>query len=253
LYAAARARQSPVFLLGMLMSSAGARPRRSGGARRRLVGCGGFWWRRIVGGGGARELVMTRFLEKTCSRKRQRRISERLARRQNCGKVCVLAGSSIIMTTDRRSALLPRSRRGFSSLDHLSVRKFSGADRSLRVLFFIRRNLLWAGSSFRTAPAARHRAAMEQFMIRGMARKKNRAGVLISSRSRTLRAHRRRRWDRVQGRSIRLAGRDRHASVVRGRRRDRGGLLSRSRNAGVLAEHFPPEPGGEDQLPEGSI
>jgi len=98
--------------------------------------------------------------------------------------------------------------------------------------------------------AAAHRAAMEQFMIRGMARKKNRASVLIFA---SLAEH-----------YARIVADDGIASKV-----DRSvwqeaiqSLLSHAANGDiaegfviavekcgqVLAQHFPPEPEQEDQL-----
>jgi putative membrane protein len=100
--------------------------------------------------------------------------------------------------------------------------------------------------------AAAHRAAMEQFMIRGMARKKNRASVLIFV---SLAEHYARIvaddgiaakvdqsiwWEAIQA-LLDHAGRGDIAE---------GFVIAVEKCGQVLAEHFPPEPGQQDQLPD---
>ena len=90
-------------------------------------------------------------------------------------------------------------------------------------------------------------------MIRGMARKKNRAGVLIFV---SLAEH----YARIVAddgiaskvRSVRVAGRDRRSSGARGQGRDlrRVIVIAVEKCGAVLAEHFPPESDDKDELPD---
>lgn len=100
--------------------------------------------------------------------------------------------------------------------------------------------------------AAAHRAAMEQFMIRGMARKKNRASILI--------------FVSLAERYARIVADDGIAAKVdqsiwqnaiqallehAGKGDVAEGFVIAVEKCGqVLAEHYPPEPGQEDQLPD---
>jgi putative membrane protein len=100
--------------------------------------------------------------------------------------------------------------------------------------------------------AAAHRAAMEQFMIRGMARKKNRASVLIFA---SLAEHYARIvadegiaskvdqsvWQEAIQSLLSHAGKGDIAE---------GFVIAVQKCGQVLAEHFPPEPEQEDQLPD---
>jgi putative membrane protein len=104
----------------------------------------------------------------------------------------------------------------------------------------------------RVRRAEAHRAAMEQFMIRGMARKQNRAGVLIFV---SLAEH-----------YARIVADDGIASKVRqsvwqdaiDALLDRAGngevaegfVVAVEKCGRVLAEHFPPESDDKDQLPD---
>ena len=157
------------------------------------------------------------------------RDQERLRQPRAGEIVCVLAraSSDYMSTTTAWSALIALIAPWFLiALTNLSVREIFLAQIVLFVVLF----LILSESALqpyliprRARRAQAHRAAMEQFVIRGMARKKNRAGVLIFV---SLAEHYARivadDGIAVQGRSIRLAGRDRCASVVRGLRRNRG-------------------------------
>ncbi len=104
----------------------------------------------------------------------------------------------------------------------------------------------------RARRAEAHRAAMEQFMIRGMARKQNRAGVLIFV---SLAEH-----------YARIVADDGIASKVRqsvwqdaiDALLDRAGngevaegfVIAVEKCGRVLAEHFPPESDDKDELPD---
>jgi putative membrane protein len=103
----------------------------------------------------------------------------------------------------------------------------------------------------RVRRAQAHRAAMEQFMIRGMARKKNRAGILIFV---SLAEHYARIvadegiaikvdqavWQNAIDALLDHIGNDRIAD---------GFVIAVESCGAVLAEHFPPEE-GEDELPD---
>jgi putative membrane protein len=100
--------------------------------------------------------------------------------------------------------------------------------------------------------AAAHRVAMEQFMIRGMARKKNRASILIFA---SLAEH----YARIvadEGIATRVdqsvwqeAVQSLLSHASKGDIAE--GFVTAVQKCGqVLAEHFPPEPEQEDQLPD---
>ncbi len=205
---------------------------------------------------------MARFSQKDLlSQDDQRRISEaiRAAEANTAGEiVCVLArASSNYMTyATAWSALLALIAPWILiALTNLSVREIFLAQIVLFVVLF----LILSESSLgrilvphRARRAEAHRAAMEQFMIRGMARKKNRAGVLI--------------FVSLAEQYARIVADDGIASKVdqsvwqdaidtllscAGEGEIAEGFVIAVEKCGrVLAEHFPPEPGGEDQLPD---
>lgn len=172
--------------------------------------------------------------------------------------VCVLAraSSNYASTTTAWAALMALIAPWFLiALTDLSVREIFLAQIILFVVLFLilsetslHRFLI--PRSVRRAEA--HRAAMEQFMIRGMARKKNRAGVLIFV---SLAEH----YARIiaddgiaskvdqsvwQGAVDDLLGCAKDGAYAE------GFLLAVETCARVLAEHFPPGPDDEDQLPD---
>jgi putative membrane protein len=205
---------------------------------------------------------MARFSQKDLlSQEDQRRISEaiRAAEANTAGEiVCVLArASSNYMTyATAWSALLALIAPWILiALTNLSVREIFLAQIVLFVVLF----LILSESSLgrilvphRARRAEAHRAAMEQFMIRGMARKKNRAGVLIFV---SLAEHYARIvaddgiaskvdqsvWQDAIDTLLSCAGEGEIAE---------GFVIAVEKCGGVLAEYFPPEPGGEDQLPD---
>jgi len=205
---------------------------------------------------------MARFSQKDLlSQEDQRRISEaiRAAEANTAGEiVCVLArASSNYMTyATAWSALLALIAPWvLIALTNLSVREIFLAQIVLFVVLF----LILSESSLgrilvphRARRAEAHRAAMEQFMIRGMARKKNRAGVLIFV---SLAEHYARIvaddgiaskvdqsvWQDAIDTLLSCAGEGEIAE---------GFVIAVEKCGHVLAEHFPPEPGGEDQLPD---
>ncbi len=97
-----------------------------------------------------------------------------------------------------------------------------------------------------------HRAAMEQFMIRGMARTKNRAGVLIfvsaaehyarivADDGIASKVHQS-VWQEAMDALLERAGKGQMAE---------GFVIAVEKCGRVLAEHFPPESGDDDQLPD---
>jgi putative membrane protein len=100
--------------------------------------------------------------------------------------------------------------------------------------------------------AQAHRAAMEQFMIRGMARKKNRAGILIfvslaehyarivADEGIASKAHPSVWQEAVDA----LLERAKAGEIAE------GFILAAEICGRPLAEHFPPGAGGEDELPD---
>jgi putative membrane protein len=172
--------------------------------------------------------------------------------------VCVLAraSSDYMSTTTAWSALIALIAPWFLiALTTLSVREIFLAQIVLFVVLFLvlsesalNQYLIPRGA--RRAHA--HRAAMEQFMIRGMARKKNRAGVLIFV---SLAEHYARIvaddgiaakvdqtvWQDAIDALLECAGEGEIAE---------GFIIAVDKCGRVLAEHFPPEPGDEDQLPD---
>jgi putative membrane protein len=100
--------------------------------------------------------------------------------------------------------------------------------------------------------AAAHRAAMEQFMIRGMARKANRAGVLIFV---SLTEHYARIvadrgiTDKVD-QEVWQGAIDALISHMREDRIAEGFLVALEQCASVLAEHFPADASQSNDLPD---
>ncbi|MGH6834195.1 MAG: TPM domain-containing protein [Methylocella sp.] len=97
-----------------------------------------------------------------------------------------------------------------------------------------------------------HRAAMEQFMIRGMARKQNRAGVLIFV---SLTEH----YARIVAdygiaskvhQTVWQDAIDALLDHMRGGRIAEGFVIAVEKCGKVLAEHFPPGTDDRDQLPD---
>ena len=97
-----------------------------------------------------------------------------------------------------------------------------------------------------------HRAAMEQFMIRGMARKQNRAGVLIFV---SLTEH----YARIVAddgiaskvhQTVWQEAVDALLDHMRGGRIADGFVIAVEKCGKVLAEHFPPGSDDKDQLPD---
>ncbi|MGI8567847.1 MAG: TPM domain-containing protein [Methylocella sp.] len=104
----------------------------------------------------------------------------------------------------------------------------------------------------RARRAQAHRAAMEQFMIRGMARKQNRAGVLIFV---SLTEH----YARIVAddgiaskvhQSVWQEAVDALLDHMRGGRIADGFVIAVEKCGKVLAAHFPPGTGDKDQLPD---
>lgn len=104
----------------------------------------------------------------------------------------------------------------------------------------------------RARRAAAHRAAMEQFMIRGMARKKNRAGILIF----VSLAERYARIVADDGIAARVTQPVWQEAVDELLERAKAGAIAEGfviaveKCGRVLAEHFPPVAGEEDELPD---
>ncbi|MGH6838478.1 MAG: TPM domain-containing protein [Methylocella sp.] len=104
----------------------------------------------------------------------------------------------------------------------------------------------------RVRRAEAHRAAMEQFMIRGMARKKNRAGVLIFV---SLTEHYARiiADDGIASKVRQAVWQDAIDALLdhmRGGRIVDGFVIAVEKCGKVLAEHFPPESDDKDELPD---
>ncbi|HTV33672.1 MAG TPA: TPM domain-containing protein [Methylocella sp.] len=104
----------------------------------------------------------------------------------------------------------------------------------------------------RARRAGAHRAAMEQFMIRGMARKKNRAGILIFV---SLAEHYARivADDGFAGKVNQSIWQDAIDALLERVSSDEiaeGFTIAVEKCAVVLAEHFPPGQDGEDELPD---
>lgn len=97
-----------------------------------------------------------------------------------------------------------------------------------------------------------HRAAMEQFMIRGMARKKNRAGILIFV---SLAEHYARivADDGIAGKVAKTVWQDAIDALlerVSSGEIAEGFIIAVEKCAFVLAEHFPPGADQQDELPD---
>jgi putative membrane protein len=104
----------------------------------------------------------------------------------------------------------------------------------------------------RVRRAEAHRAAMEQFMIRGMARKKNRAGVLIFV---SLKEHYARivADDGIAAKVHQAVWQDAIEALLDHMREERiaeGFVIAVEKCGKVLAEHFPPESDDKDELPD---
>jgi putative membrane protein len=100
--------------------------------------------------------------------------------------------------------------------------------------------------------AEAHRAAMAQFMIRGMARKQNRAGVLIFV---SLTEHYARivADDGIASKVHQTVWQDAIDALLdhmRGGRIVEGFVIAVEKCGKVLAEHFPPGSDDKDQLPD---
>jgi len=191
----------------------------------------------------------------------QRRISAAIkaAEANTAGEiVCVLAraSSDYLTYATAWSALIALIAPWFLiALTDLSVREIFLA----QIVLFVALFLILSESSLRqflvprrARRAEAHRAAMEQFMIRGMARKKNRAGILIFV---SLAEHYARivaddgiasKVDQTvwQEAIDALLERMPYGEIAE------GFVIAVEKCGRVLAEHFPPEPGGEDQLPD---
>jgi putative membrane protein len=191
----------------------------------------------------------------------QRRISAAIkaAEANTAGEiVCVLAraSSDYLTYATAWSALIALIAPWFLiALTDLSVREIFLA----QIVLFVALFLILSESSLRqflvprrARRAEAHRAAMEQFMIRGMARKKNRAGILIFV---SLAEHYARivaddgiasKVDQTvwQEAIDALLERMPYGEIAE------GFVIAVEKCGRVLAEHFPPEPGDEDQLPD---
>jgi putative membrane protein len=191
----------------------------------------------------------------------QRRVSAAIksAEAKTSGEiVCVLAGASYnyMSFTTAWSALISLIAPWFLiALTDLSVQRIFLAQIAIFVVLFLvlsestlQRVLI--PRAFRRATA--HRAAMEQFMIRGMARKKNRASVLIFA---SLAEHYARivADDGIASKVDRSVWQEAVQSLL-----DRAGagdiaegfVIAVEKCGLVLAEHFPLEPDQEQQLPD---
>ena len=191
----------------------------------------------------------------------QRRVSAaiKVAEARTAGEiVCVLARAS----SDYRSyatawsALLALIAPWFLiALTNLSVHEIFLAQIALFVVLFLilSETVLHRFLIPRRARRAHaHRAAMEQFMTRGMARKQNRAGVLIFV---SLAEH----YARIVAddgiaskvhQSVWQEAVDALLDHMRGGRIADGFVIAVEKCGKVLAEHFPPESGEKDQLPD---
>ncbi|MGH6800693.1 MAG: TPM domain-containing protein [Methylocella sp.] len=172
--------------------------------------------------------------------------------------VCVLArASSDYMTyASAWSALVALIAPWFLiALTNLSVHKIFLAQIVIFVVLFLILSET-ALHRFLIPRAARrahaHRAAMEQFMIRGMARKKNRAGVLIFVSA----AEHYARIVADDGiaskvhQSVWQEAMDALLDHIRGGRTADGFVIAVEKCGRVLAERFPPESDDKDQLPD---
>jgi putative membrane protein len=172
--------------------------------------------------------------------------------------VCVLAraSSDYMSYATAWSALIALSAPWFLlALTNLSVREIFLAQIVLFVVLF----LILSESSLnrvlvlrRARRAEAHRAAMEQFMIRGMARKKNRAGVLIFV---SLAEHYARivADEGIASQVEQSVWQDAIDALLErmtyGEIAD-GFVIAVEKCGRVLAEHFPPGGDDKDQLPD---
>ncbi|HUI20204.1 MAG TPA: TPM domain-containing protein [Methylocella sp.] len=183
----------------------------------------------------------------------------RAAEAQTAGEiVCVLAraSSNYRSYATAWSALIALIVPWFLlGLTNLSVREIFLA----QIVIFVGLYLILSESALghrliprRALRAEAHRAAMEQFMIRGMARKKNRAGILIFV---SLAEH----YARIVAddgiaskvdQSVWQGAIDALLERVSGGDIADGFVIAVERCGRLLAEHFPAESGSEDELPD---
>ncbi|MGH6812146.1 MAG: TPM domain-containing protein [Methylocella sp.] len=172
--------------------------------------------------------------------------------------VCVLARASSDYTRDAIawSALLALIAPWFLiALTRLSVDEIFLAQIVIFVVLF----LILSESALsrvlvprRARRAEAHRAAMEQFMIRGMARKQNRAGVLIFV-SLTEQYARIVADDGIASKVHQSVWQDAIEALLdhmRGGRIAEGFVIAVEKCGKVLAEHFPPGSDDKDELPD---
>jgi putative membrane protein len=205
---------------------------------------------------------MARFSQKArLSQDDQRRISDaiRAAEANTSGEiVCVLArASSNYMTyATAWSALIALIAPWILlALTNLSVREIFLAQIVIFVALFLSLSESSVGRALvphRARRAEAHRAAMEQFMVRGMARKANRAGILIF-------VSLAERYARIVADDGIAAKVDQSvwqeaidALLVRVSEGEiaEGFIVAIEKCGRVLAGHFPPGSAGEDQLPD---
>jgi putative membrane protein len=191
----------------------------------------------------------------------QRRINAAIkaAETQTSGEiVCVLADASsdYMSYATAWSALIALIAPWFLlALTNLSVREIFIAQIVIFVVLF----LLLSESSVRRFLVPRrmrrltaHRAAMEQFMIRGMARKKNRAGILIFV-SLAERYARIVADDGIAGKADQSVWQEAVEALLERAKAGaiaEGFVIAVERCGRVLAEHFPPAATDEDELPD---
>jgi putative membrane protein len=195
------------------------------------------------------------------SQEDQRRVSAaiRAAEANTAGEiVCVLArASSDYMTyATAWSALIALIAPWvLIALTNLSVREIFLAQIVLFVVLFLILSESFVGRALvphRARRAEAHRAAMEQFMVRGMARKANRAGVLIFV---SLAEHYARivADDGIASKVDQSVWQDAIDALLARVSEDdiaEGFVIAVEKCGRVLAEHFPPGPDDEDQLPD---
>ena len=195
------------------------------------------------------------------SQEDQRRVSDaiRVAEANTAGEiVCVLArASSDYMTyATAWSALIALIAPWLLlALTTLSVREIFLAQIVIFVALFLILSESFVGRALvprRARRAEAHRAAMEQFMVRGMARKTNRAGVLIFV---SLAEHYARivADDGIASKVDQSVWQEAIDALLSRMSEDKiaeGFIIAVEKCGRILAEHFPPGPGEEDQLPD---
>jgi putative membrane protein len=172
--------------------------------------------------------------------------------------VCVLAraSSDYMSTTTAWSALIALIVPWFLiALTNFSVHEIFLAQIVIFVMLFLILSESPLGRVLvprRARRAHAHRAAMEQFMIRGMARKQNRAGVLIFV---SLAEHYARivADDGIASKVHQSVWQDAIDALL-ARASDgqigEGFVIAVEKCGRVLAEHFPPESDDKDELPD---